>query len=146
MSNLRKCTAVLDAVAWAVSEAHPAGPGQQFQIHDQQPVNSEHEINISNLTGIRLYEPEELILQAEASTTMAEIEAALDEKNQQLAFEPMDLGPLLQGEAGAGTLGGVIAETCPGQGAFALVRHGITCWVLMLSPVGGRRSSPAVVS
>ncbi len=106
---------VLDAVAWAVSEGAPLQVrGSNSKSAIGRPVNTEHEINTSNLTGIRLYEPEELILQAEAGTTMAEIEAALDEKNQQLAFEPMDLGPLLQGESGTGTLGGVIAGNLSG--------------------------------
>ncbi len=40
---------------------------------------------------------------------MAEIEAALAAKNQQLAFEPGDWGPLYGEAAGQGTIGGVLA-------------------------------------
>ena len=47
------------------------------------------------LTGVTLYEPEELVLTAKAGTPLAEIEAMLAERNQELAFEPMDYGPLL---------------------------------------------------
>jgi glycolate oxidase FAD binding subunit len=42
-------------------------------------------------------------------TLLAEVEAALAANNQHLAFEPPDLGPLLGGAAGAGTIGGVFA-------------------------------------
>jgi glycolate oxidase FAD binding subunit len=41
-------------------------------------------------------------------TTIAEIEAALAAKNQMLAFEPPDWGPLLGAPAKTGTLGGAI--------------------------------------
>jgi glycolate oxidase FAD binding subunit len=65
------------------------------------------------ISGIVLYEPEELVLSARAGTSMAEIEAALAERNQQLAFEPGNLSPLLGGSGSAGnvsgTLGGIVA-------------------------------------
>jgi glycolate oxidase FAD binding subunit len=44
-----------------------------------------------------------------AATTLAEIEAALRQNNQQMAFEPADLGVLLGGKEEAGTIGGAIA-------------------------------------
>jgi glycolate oxidase FAD binding subunit len=40
---------------------------------------------------------------------LAEIEAALRENNQQLAFEPPDLAPLYGAAAGAGTIGGALS-------------------------------------
>jgi glycolate oxidase FAD binding subunit len=40
---------------------------------------------------------------------LLEIEKALAEERQMLAFEPPDLGPLLGGEAGKATLGGIVA-------------------------------------
>ena len=65
-----------------------------------------------------LYEPEELVLTAKAGTPLAEIEAMLAEHNQELAFEPMDYGPLLgsaPSETGkAGTIGGVLAANLSG--------------------------------
>ena len=61
-----------------------------------------------------MYEPEELVLSARAGTPLAEIEALLDASNQQLAFEPMDYGPLLGGEPGQGSIGGAIAANLSG--------------------------------
>ena len=81
-----------------------------------RPVQAAHTLDLSQLTGVTLYEPEELVLSAKAGTPLAEIEAMLAEKNQELAFEPMDYGPLLGGErAGAsGTIGGVLAANLSG--------------------------------
>ncbi len=61
-----------------------------------------------------LYEPEELVLTAKAGTPLAEIRALLAGKNQELAFEPMDYGPVLGGPADAGTLGGTVAANLSG--------------------------------
>ena len=58
-------------------------------------------------TGIVSYEPTELVLTARAGTPMAEIEAALAERDQMLAFEPPLFG------AGA-TIGGVVAAGLSG--------------------------------
>src|SRR5580704_17585528 len=71
-------------------------------------------LDLSALSGVTLYEPEELVLSAKAATPLAEIEALVAASNQELAFEPMDYGPLLGGEAGAGTLGGAIAANLSG--------------------------------
>ena len=54
-------------------------------------------LDLSGLTGVTLYEPEELVLSAKAGTPIAEIEALVAASGQQLAFEPMDYGPLLGG-------------------------------------------------
>jgi glycolate oxidase FAD binding subunit len=99
-----------DAVAWAVSEKAPleiAGRGSKRALG--RPMQTAHTLDLSAFSGIDLYEPEELILRAGAATPLAEVEAALAEKHQELAFEPADLGPLLGGEPGQATLGGVLA-------------------------------------
>src|SRR5580692_10711303 len=62
-------------------------------------------LDLSALTGVTLYEPEELVLSARAGTPLAEIEAVVAASKQELAFEPMDYGPLLAGAADAGTIG-----------------------------------------
>ena len=51
-------------------------------------------LDLSGLSGVTLYEPEELVLSARAGTPIAEIEALLAANNQELAFEPMDYGPI----------------------------------------------------
>src|SRR5487761_2004833 len=57
--------------------------------------------------GIISYEPTELVLTARAGTPLLEIEAALAEKRQMLAFEPPHFGA-------AATLGGCIASGLSG--------------------------------
>lgn len=71
-----------------------------------------HTLDLSTLSGITLYEPEELVLTAAAGTPVADIEAAVAEKNQQLAFEPPDLAALY-GSSG-GTLGGLVSANLGG--------------------------------
>ena len=71
-------------------------------------------LDLSDLSGVTLYEPEELILSARAGTPIAEIEALLAAHNQELAFEPADYGPLYGAAAGRGTIGGVLAANQSG--------------------------------
>ena len=71
-------------------------------------------LDLSGLSGVTLYEPEELVLSAKAGTPIAEIEALVAARNQELAFEPMDYAVVLGGETGAGTLGGAIAANLSG--------------------------------
>ncbi|MBM3576081.1 MAG: glycolate oxidase subunit GlcE [Alphaproteobacteria bacterium] len=71
-------------------------------------------LSTAALTGVTLYEPNELVLSARAGALLGEIEALLDQNGQQLAFEPMDYGPLLGAEAGCATIGGVIAVNASG--------------------------------
>lgn len=71
-------------------------------------------LDLSVISGITLYEPEELVLSARAATPIAEIEQALEEKKQELAFEPMDYGPLLNKAPGTGTIGGAISAGLSG--------------------------------
>ena len=71
-------------------------------------------LNLSALAGVSLYEPDELVLSAKAATPLAEIEALVAAHNQQLAFEPMDYGPILGTPAKQGTIGGMIAANLAG--------------------------------
>ncbi len=66
------------------------------------------------LAGVTLYEPNELVLSARAGTRLSEIEALLESNGQQLAFEPIDYGPLFGAERGGATIGGVIAANASG--------------------------------
>jgi glycolate dehydrogenase FAD-binding subunit len=76
-------------------------------------VEAAHALDLSGFAGIRLYEPEELVLTAGAATPLAEIEAALGAARQHLAFEPPDWGRLW-GSNAAPTLGGTIAANLSG--------------------------------
>ncbi len=105
---------VLDAVKWALAEGkrlEVVGRGSKRALG--RPSQSDLTLDLSALSGVTLYEPEELVLSAKAATPLAEVEALVGGKNQQLAFEPMDLGPLLGNEAG-GTIGGALAAGLAG--------------------------------
>jgi glycolate oxidase FAD binding subunit len=106
---------VEDAVRWALGNDKAlelAGHGTKRAIG--RPSQTDLTLDLSGLTGVTLYEPAELVLSARAGTSLAEIEALLDKNNQELAFEPMDYGPLLGGESNGGTLGGAIAANLSG--------------------------------
>jgi glycolate oxidase FAD binding subunit len=79
-----------------------------------RPITSSALMDMYKLSGVTLYEPEELVLSAEAGTPMQEIQHVLTQHNQQLAFEPPDFAPLFGGEAGIGTLGGAISANLSG--------------------------------
>ena len=106
---------VEEAVRWALANDKPlelAGQGTKRAIG--RPSQTDLTLDLSGLTGVTLYEPAELVLSARSGTPIAEIEVLLEENNQELAFEPMDYGPLLGGEANRGTLGGAIAANLSG--------------------------------
>jgi glycolate oxidase FAD binding subunit len=71
-------------------------------------------LDLSALSGVTLYEPAELVLSAKAATPLAEIAALLAANGQELAFEPMDYGPLLGTAAAGATIGGVLAGNLSG--------------------------------
>jgi glycolate oxidase FAD binding subunit len=106
---------VEQAVQWALSAGKTlevlAG-GSRRAIG--RPMQTDLTLDLSALTGITLYEPQELVMSARAGTPLAEIEAALASKDQQFAFEPMDCGPILGGVASAGTIGGALASNLCG--------------------------------
>ena len=66
------------------------------------------------LDGITLYEPSERVMSARSGTPLARIEAALAERGQMLAFEPIELGPLTGGPARVQTIGGMFATNISG--------------------------------
>lgn len=106
--------AVADFVADAVKAGRPLtieGGGTRSAV--TRPVQSEATVNLSGLTGITLYEPAEMVIGAWAGTPLAEIEAALAEKNQILSFEPADYRTAL-GTTGEPTIGGVVAGNISG--------------------------------
>ncbi len=78
-----------------------------------RPVQAARSLSTRGLTGITLYRPAELIISARAGTPLAEIEAALAEKGQQLIAE----SPYLNGVFGTSappSIGGVVAANLSG--------------------------------
>src|SRR5207344_1724084 len=99
-----------DAVAGALAAEEPVeivGGGSKRALG--RPLQTPHTLDLSRLAGIRDYAPSELVLTAGAATPLAEIERALDEAGQMLAFEPPDWRGLFGTEDASPTLGGVLA-------------------------------------
>jgi glycolate oxidase FAD binding subunit len=126
-----------DVVRWAAAEHEPLEiVGQASKRALGRPVQAGHLLDMSQLSGIELYEPAELILTALPGTPMAEIEAALAAAGQELAFDPLDYGPLLGQQAGLGTLGGVVAANLAGS---KRLKHGAARdHVLGMEAISGR--------
>jgi glycolate oxidase FAD binding subunit len=72
-------------------------------------------LSTESLVGVSLYEPTELVLVALAGTPVAQIEQMLAENDQELPFEPVDLGPVLGFGPGQATIGGVLATNISGS-------------------------------
>jgi len=99
---------VLAAVQDAVAQEQPLEiVGRGTKRGWGRPVKSNRILDLSGLSGVTLYEPDELVLSAMAGTPMAEIEALLAENKQMLAFEPPHF-------ADGGTLGGAVAAGLSG--------------------------------
>jgi len=97
------------AVEWALNEGvtlDVRGTGSKLDLG--KPMRCDQLLDLSGLSGIVDYAPEELVVTLRAGTPMREVEALLAQRNQMLAFEPPDLGPLLGREPGDGTLVGTI--------------------------------------
>ncbi len=100
---------VLAAIKWAAAEEVPLeviGHGSKRALG--RPTQTAHTLDMSSLTGVTLFEPEELVLSAKAGTPLSEIYELLEKHNQELQFEPVDLGTMLGGAVGFGTLGGLV--------------------------------------
>jgi glycolate oxidase FAD binding subunit len=98
-----------DAVAGALAAREPVeiiGGGSKRGLG--RPLQTAHTLDLSRLSGIRDYAPNELVLTAGAATPLAEIERAVGDAGQMLAFEPPDWRGLL-GNEGEPTLGGILA-------------------------------------
>lgn len=106
---------VLSLVQWAAGEEVPlAVEGRATRSGIGRPMQTEHTLSLAGLSGVTLYEPAELVLSARAGTPIAEIERLLADNRQELAFEPMDHGPLLGLDAAQGTIGGVLGANASG--------------------------------
>ena len=121
---------VADFLRWALAEEMPVelignGSKRRFGASLGSPgasaLQAAHTLSLRGMSGITLYEPEELVLRALPGTSIAEIAHTLAAKNQMLAFEPPDWGPLCGAAPGIGTLGGAIGCNLAGP---RRIRHG----------------------
>jgi glycolate oxidase FAD binding subunit len=76
-------------------------------------ANSYAKLDTRPYSGILEYQPEELVITACTGTPLKELEAALAEKNQVLAFEPPHFGE-------SATFGGAIAAGLAGPGRISV--------------------------
>jgi len=103
------------AVQWALAEGKTleiVGHGSKRGIG--RAAQWDIGLDLSALSGVTLYEPEELILSAKAGTPLADIESLLAQHNQELAFEPMDYGPVFGAANRRGTIGGALGVNLSG--------------------------------
>lgn len=108
--------ALAEAIRAAAADTTPLevlGAGTKRDVG--RPLQTAGQLSTRKLTGVTLYEPSELVIAARAGTPLKEIEKTLAKNNQQLAFEPIDLGPLLGGKPDRGTIGAVFAANLSGS-------------------------------
>lgn len=104
------------AVEWALGESvtlDVRGEGSKLGLG--KPMQCDQVLDLSGISGIVDYAPEELVVTLRAGTPMREVEALLAQRNQMLAFEPPDLGPLLGRAPGQGTLVGAVMGNLAGS-------------------------------
>lgn len=104
------------AVEWALNEGATLdvrGSGSKLALG--KPMRCDQVLDLSGISGVVDYAPEELVVTLRAGTPLREVEALLAQRNQMLAFEPPDLGPLLGREPGEGTLVGSIMGNFAGS-------------------------------
>ncbi len=121
--------AVREVVAWAASGQAPleiVGGGSKRGFG--RPLQTEHTLDLSALSGVIDYAPAELVLTAQATTPLNDIMALLAENRQMLAFEP----PALPGA----TLGGTMA--CNNAGSRRLTAGAARDHFLGYKGVNGR--------
>ena len=89
-------------------------------------------LDTTSCKGLVSYEPSELVVTVRAGTPLLELEQALAEKGQSLAFEP----PHFDASAGSGTCGGMVAAglSGPARASVGSVRD----YVLGVQMVNGR--------
>src|SRR3954454_389681 len=97
------------AGGWALMQGVALDVGGAGSMLDlAKPMQCDQVLDISGISGIIDYAPEELVVTLRAGTPMREVETLLAQRNQMLAFEPPDFGPLLGRGPGEGTLVGTL--------------------------------------
>jgi len=112
--KVRDVQDVEEVVRAAVASEQPLeviGHGSKRAVGHPMATNAV--LDVSVLNAVSSYEPNELIITVQAGAPLADVQSLIDAKNQQFAFEPMDMSVLL-GSAGAGTIGGMIGAGLAG--------------------------------
>jgi glycolate oxidase FAD binding subunit len=78
------------------------------------PMATNAVLDLSALNAVSAYEPNELIITVQSGAPLADVQSLIDSKNQQFAFEPMDIS-VLTGASGNGTIGGMIGAGLAGS-------------------------------
>jgi len=92
------------------------GSGSKRKIG--KPLQCSKILNLSKLSGITEYLPEELYIKVKACTPLKQIQEELKKNRQQLAFEPIDFGYLFTGKSDCGTAAGQVACNISGPRRF----------------------------
>ncbi|MGO4704810.1 glycolate oxidase subunit GlcE [Microvirga sp. 2MCAF38] len=87
--------------------------GQNTKAALGRVITTHATLSTSNLTGITLYEPAELVISARSGTPVSQVIQTLADSGQELPFEPMDYTSLLSGQ-GEPTIGAVAALNLSG--------------------------------
>ena len=96
-------------IAWALNDGVPLDiEGRGSKRAYGPPHTAAHVLSLAGIEGVVDYQPEELVITVKAGTPLREIEALLAQRRQMLAFEPPDLGAILGGAPGEGSLAGAL--------------------------------------
>src|SRR5258708_18590114 len=109
------CKDIEAAVQWAIAGGKSLeiiGHGSKRLVG--RPAQYDAALDLSGMAGVILYEPQELILSAQAGSPLAGIAALLASNGQELALPPMDYGPLLRGAPSRRTIRGILAANVAG--------------------------------
>ncbi|MDZ4790225.1 MAG: FAD-binding protein [Hyphomicrobiales bacterium] len=106
---------VADLVAQAANSGTPLEvAGYRTKRLIGRPVNTGAALSTGELSGVTLYEPNELVISARPGTSLAQIESLLASNNQELAFEPIDLSRAVNKRPLGVSIGGVFATNASG--------------------------------
>jgi len=89
--------------------------GAGSKRHIGRPIQAAANVSSRSLRGVTLYEPGEMVMSARAGTPLVQIEEALGERGQMLAFEPVELAALSEEQPGQSTIAGVFATNVCGS-------------------------------
>ena len=140
----RDAADVAEAVGWANAQGKAiAVEGGGSKAGVGCPFAADLTLSLAGLSAIVDYEPSELVLTAQAGAPLAEIEALLATRGQQLAFEPIDHGPLFGAPPAAPPWAGSSPPMSPAPGGSRSAPPATISSASPASPAAARRSRPA---